>query len=156
MIIKFKILKIKLKLYEKISALNAEGNWIRKKQIIAETFNNYFLSVSENKNVTSKQSNNNISNSLMITHTHYLCQSFSDPFPNMKIKPVSTKEVENMIKSLKLKNSFGYDGVSTNVLKLSSLFISFPLTYICNKSIAHGKFPDHLKYSEIKPLYKKG
>jgi hypothetical protein len=36
------------------------------------------------------------------------------------------------------------------------LFISSTLTYICNKSIAHGKFPDRLKYSEIKPLYKKG
>jgi hypothetical protein len=73
----------------------------------------------------------------------------------MTIKPLSTKEVENIIKSLKLKNSFGHSGVSTKVLKLSSLFINSPLTYICNKSITHGKFPDHLKYSEIKQLYKK-
>jgi hypothetical protein len=80
----------------------------------------------------------------------------SNPFPNMKIKPLSTKEVENIIKSLKLKNFFGYDGVSTKVLKLSSLSISSPLTYISNKSIAHGKFPDRLKYSKMKPLYKKG
>jgi hypothetical protein len=115
-----------------------------------------FLSVAENRNVTSKQSKNSISNSLMFTPTHYFHQAFPNPFPNMKIKPLSTKEVENVIKSLKLKNSFGYDGVSVKVLKLSSLFISSPLTYICNKSIAHGKFPDRLKYSEIKPLYKKG
>jgi hypothetical protein len=66
----------------------------------------------------------------MITSTHYLHQAFSNPFPNMKIKPLSTKEVENIIKSLKLKNSFGYDGVSAKVLKLSFLFISFPLTYM--------------------------
>jgi hypothetical protein len=73
----------------------------------------------------------------------------------MKIKSLSTKEVENVIKSLKLKNSSGYDGISTKILKLSSLFISSPLTYICNKSITQGIFPDRLKYSEIKPLYKK-
>jgi hypothetical protein len=108
--------------------------------MIAETFNNDFLSFTENRNVTSKQSNNNISSSLKITPTHYLHQAFLNPFPNMKIKPLSTKEVENIIKSLKLKNSFGYDGVSTKELKLSSLFISSPLTYICNKSIAHRKF----------------
>jgi uncharacterized paraquat-inducible protein A len=92
--------------------------------MIAETFINYFLSVAENRNVTSKESNNNTSNSLMITSTHYLLQAFSNPFPNMEIKLLSTKEVENIIKSLKLKNSFGYDSVSTKVLKLSSLFIS--------------------------------
>jgi hypothetical protein len=74
----------------------------------------------------------------------------------MKIKSLSTKEVENIIKSLKLKNCFGYDGISTKILKLSSLFISSPLTYICNKAVAQRIFPDHLKYSEIKPLYKKG
>jgi len=30
------------------------------------------------------------------------------------------------------------------------------LTYICNKSISAGIVPEHLKYSIIKPLYKKG
>jgi Notch-like protein len=74
----------------------------------------------------------------------------------MKIKSLSTEEVENIIKSLKLKNSSGYDDISTKILKLSSLFISSTLNYICNKSIAQGIFPDLLKYSEIKPLYKKG
>jgi hypothetical protein len=33
---------------EKISTLNVEVKWIRKKQMIAETFNNYFLSVVNN------------------------------------------------------------------------------------------------------------
>jgi hypothetical protein len=101
-----------------------------------ETFNNYFLSVIKNRKGTSKQSNNNIRNLLKITPICYLNQTFSNPFPNMKIKSLSTKEVENINKSLKLKNSSGYDGISTKILKLSSLFISSPLTYICNKSIA--------------------
>jgi hypothetical protein len=57
----------------------------------------------------------------------------------MKIKPLSTKEVENIFKSSKLKNSFGYDGVTTKVLKLSSLFISSSL-YICNKSVTDWRF----------------
>jgi hypothetical protein len=74
----------------------------------------------------------------------------------MKINSLSTKKVENIIKSLKLQNSSGHDGISTKILKLSSLFISSTLTYICNTSIAQGIFPDRLKYSEIKPLYKKG
>jgi hypothetical protein len=42
------------------------------------------------------------------------------------------------------------------LLKLSSPFILSPLTHICNKSLSLGIFPDHLKYSEIKPLLTKG
>jgi hypothetical protein len=42
------------------------------------------------------------------------------------------------------------------LLKLSSPFILNPLTHICNKSLSLRIFPDHPKYSEIKPLFKKG
>jgi hypothetical protein len=35
-------------------------------------------------------------------------------------------------------------------------FISSPLTHICNKSLKQGIFPAHLKYSVIRPLFKKG
>ena len=42
------------------------------------------------------------------------------------------------------------------MLKLSLPFILSPLTHICSKSFSLGIFPDHLKYSEIKPLLKKG
>ena len=46
------------------------------------------------------------------------------------------KEVENIIKSLKPKNSSGYDGISAKLLKLSSSFSSSPLTYVCNKLLS--------------------
>ena len=74
----------------------------------------------------------------------------------MTFKSCSTKEIISIIKSLKTKNSFGYDEISTKILKISATFISSPLTYICNKSISSGIFPERLKYSIIKPLYKKG
>ncbi|PNF19595.1 hypothetical protein B7P43_G16839, partial [Cryptotermes secundus] len=41
-------------------------------------------------------------------------------------------------------------------LRMSSLFISSPLTRISNNSLSQGIFPDRLKYSEIRPLFKKG
>jgi len=70
--------------------------------------------------------------------------------------PLSTKNIRNIIKSLNMKNSHGYDEISTKLLKLSSPFILSPLTHICNKSLSLGIFPDRLKYSEVKPLFKKG
>jgi len=73
----------------------------------------------------------------------------------MKLKSLSTKNVDKVIKSLKPKNSAGYDRISTGLLKVSSAFIISPLTYICNKSISLGVFLDRLKYAVVKSLFKK-
>jgi hypothetical protein len=48
----------------------------------------------------------------------------------MENKYSTIKEIEQIINSLKTKNSFGYDGLSTKILKLSAPFISFPINYI--------------------------
>ena len=42
------------------------------------------------------------------------------------------------------------------MLKISSPFITSPLTHICNKSIPSGTFPDRLKYAVVQPLFKRG
>jgi len=83
-------------------------------------------------------------------------QPFKNPFPNINLQFISTKEIENIIKSLKPKNSSGYDGISTKLIKICSPFISSPLAHICNKSLNSGIFPDRLKYAVVKPLLKKG
>jgi hypothetical protein len=62
----------------------------------------------------------------------------------------------SIIKSIKTKNSSGYDEISTKLLKISANYICSPLTYICNKSVSTEIFPERLKYSVINPLYKKG
>jgi hypothetical protein len=71
-------------------------------------------------------------------------------------KSYSTHEIINIIKSLKTKESYGYDEISTKLLKISANYICSPLTHICNKAIAAGIFPQRLKYFVIKPLFKKG
>jgi len=53
-------------------------------------------------------------------------------------KPTTTSEIENIIKTLKPKNSYGYDEISNKLLKISVPFISSPLNYICNKVITKG------------------
>jgi Notch-like protein len=68
----------------------------------------------------------------------------------------TTREIEKIIKSLKTKNTGGYDEISIRVLKLSVPYIIPPLTYICNAILNSGIFPDRSKYSIIKPIHKKG
>lgn len=80
--------------------------------------------------------------------------SFTDFIPIIKFNDMSTKEIETIIKSLKTKNSYGYDEISVKILKLSALFINSPLAYICNKAHSSGIFPHRLKFSVAKPVFK--
>jgi hypothetical protein len=65
-------------------------------------------------------------------------------------------EIEKIINSLKCKNSYGYDEISSRILKASTHYVLSPLTYIFNKILSTGIFPDRLKVLEVKSLYKKG
>jgi hypothetical protein len=138
---------------EKINNLNIDGNLISNHQEIANAFNKYFLTTA--KSINTKQighSSHNLDNTIPV---HYLMQSFKKSFPSIHLKSISTKEVENIIKSLKTKNSSGYDGIITKLLKISYPFISSPLTHICYKSLSSGIFPDRLKYSVVQLCLRK-
>jgi len=90
----------------------------------------------------------------MVSHIHFIEQAFNKPYPNMECKCTTYKEIGQIIKFLKTKNSYRYDKISTKTLKISCPFISSPINYICNKMLFWGVFPDRLKYAIIKPMYK--
>lgn len=120
-----------------------------------EEFNNYYILVANN--ITNHNvKNNNINDLNRIDPLNYLHFAFKQSFTNITLKNVTTHEVEKIIKDLNNKSSSGYDEITVKILKVSSPFIISPLTYICNRMLANGTFPDRLKYSEIKPIYKKG
>jgi hypothetical protein len=58
--------------------------------------------------------------------------------------------------SLKSKNSTGYDGISSRILKYCVVEISKPLCHICNASLEQGIYPDRIKFASLKPIYKTG
>jgi hypothetical protein len=102
-----------------------------------EDFNKYFLSITENilqdVRCTDKRGSNINKNP-----NYYLLNLFHKPFASRKFKNTSPKEIVKIINSLKIKESSGYDEVSTEILKISSPFISSPLSYIFNKSMLSG------------------
>jgi hypothetical protein len=59
---------------------------------------------------------------------------------------VSPKEIENVAKSLKAKESHGYDEIPTKVIKQNISYISSPLAHICNLMLSSGTFPTRLKF----------
>ena len=118
--------------------INMDGNLITNQQSITNSFNNHFLTVADK--ITSNIKNDKTSLNCNIP-IHCLHKNFKLPCSNMKLKYTTPKEIEKMIKLLKSKNSYGYDGIPMKILKVSTLFITSPLTYICNKSLSAGIFP---------------
>jgi hypothetical protein len=92
---------------DKINTLNINGIPISECQKMANEFNKYFLTIA--KSINSKQNELSPYNADNTTPLHYLTHSFTNPFPNINLKSVSTKEIKNIIKSLNLKNSSGYN-----------------------------------------------
>jgi hypothetical protein len=68
----------------------------------------------------------------MVNPTHFMEQAFNKTYASMDVKCTTTKEIEQIIKSLKTKNSYGYDKIYTKILKISFPLISSPINYICN------------------------
>jgi len=134
-----------------IQSLVINNNIIMNQNKIANIFNNYFLSISDAVN----SNNNKHINTSMTNPINYLTNNLKRPFAKISWQYASTYEVEKIIKSLRTKNTCGYDEISNRIIKLTAPFIISPLTYICNAVLSTGVFPDRLKYAVVKPILKK-
>jgi len=109
-----------------------------------------------NKNKVNNNNNNNNNNAKVFMTQYYLEQNYAHPHPSLVITTFSTKEITSIIKTLKTKDSHGFDEISVKLLTVSATYTCSPLTLICNKSILSGNFPDRMKFSIAKLIYKKG
>ena len=76
---------------ENITSINVNGNLSFNGQIIAETFNKYFVSVAQNIHVNNHNANASSNHANPIS---YLSRAFNQPFPTINLKCVSSKERE--------------------------------------------------------------
>jgi len=88
--------------------LNIDGKTFQGCQSIANIFNTYFTNITDKMPV-----NNSMTMNIAI---NYLYKVFIRPFPHIKLTPVTTKEISEIIKSLKWKNSHGYDEIPVKIL----------------------------------------
>lgn len=106
---------------------------------IAEAFNNFFVDKIKPISNRGVQVTSNISKSSN----------------SMFMAPCNENDIKAIIKSLKNTGSVGNDGISTKVIKYVSDYISGHLSYILNLCITHGIYPNKLKTTVVKPLFKK-
>jgi hypothetical protein len=115
---------------------------------VANALNDYFANVFE------EASNNTI---LDTTTTQKHCPKTYDVIDrSMFLHPVSEREIYNIIKKSKSKRSSGIDEIPSILLKTCVTELTPPITKLINQSFVQGLFPDDLKISLIKPVFKKG
>lgn len=122
-----------------INKIRNGNKYITSPNGIATLFNNYFV---DKIQPSSSQSGR--------VNKHIVSRKDS-----MFMLPSMPQDIQKIINSLKNTNSVGYDGFSTKIIKEVSSDICGPLSHIINLCITEGVFPDALKKSVVKPLFKK-
>ncbi len=69
---------------------------------------------------------------------------------------ITTTEITEHIKKLKIKKACGQDNISNEMLKLSSPYIIQALANLFNLILSSGDFPETWAEGLITPIYKKG
>lgn len=125
---------------EGISSIMIGNKVINSPEQIAESFNEYFI------NLIQSQNDINYNNTLTYNRTSN----------SIFMIPTIPADIIKIIHSLKNTNSTGYDDITTKVIKATSTIIAPILSHIINSCIEKGVFPEILKISVIKPMFKKG
>ena len=86
---------------------------------------------------------------------HHIPRNCRHNFPNIKFRYTASKAIEMIMKSLN-KKCTRTRKISVKFLKWSAQIISFPLTYIFNKTLETGFFPFRLIYYTVKQIFRTG
>ena len=133
-------------IHERITKIMYEGRAVTNTNEIANAFNQFYINSATN---TNSGENDPYKASMLLRNNK------RDTLEEMKIIPITETEIKLTIKALKAKNTTGYDGIYSIILKHGADLISKPLTHICNTSLNSGVFPDRCKFATIRPIYKK-
>ena len=114
---------------------------------ICQQFNDYFSTIGKKvqETIPDTSTNDDFSN--------YLNESQSTH--SFEFSRVSVQEIENEIMSLKSKRSH-ISTYSDKILKYISNLVSPLLTYIMNRSLTSGSFPQFLKIARVIPIFNAG
>ena len=78
------------------------------------------------------------------------------PYPSLSSFTIDADMLLNLIRSLDINKSHGYDQISVRMLKICDSSLIKPLLIIFNNSLNSGMFPSAWKKANIIPIHKKG
>ena len=129
-----------------IQCLNVNGCKITEDKQMAEALNQHFVTVGPR-----------LAEELKSKSTDDPLRYISCSHPGvMNFRFLTSKEINNSIKQLKLGKASGPDHIPVGLVKDASEYISNPLSLIYNASMSKGSFPDTWKIARVSPIFKSG
>lgn len=121
------------------------GTKITDKEDIANKFNNYFTNIGQTIAQGIKYKGNK-------NYSYYLNKNVNSVFT---FQSVDEETIRKTINNLPTKNSSGFDGISSKLLKIIEPAIIKSLKLLINQVLKSGIFPDKLKIAKVIPIFKK-
>ena len=125
--------------------VKTDGSKVTSPNDIADTFNNFFVSVGEN-----------LANKIVTTDDSFKRYLSPNQDSSLFFLPVTNSDVNEVLCTLDKSKASGYDDLPVRLLVDAKEYVSEPLTYILNLSLTTGVFPDKLKIARVIPIFKKG
>ncbi len=120
-------------------------NIIHDKNVITNKFNTFFanigLRLSDKINMPQNK-----------TYHHYLTHNHIKNTFNFQ--NINKENTVSIIDKFAPKSSFGFDGISTKLIKTIKMSLIRPITLIINQMLNTGIFSDKLKVAKIIPIHK--
>ena len=113
---------------------------------IADHFNKFFVDIGP-------KLASSLNSSGLPSYQSYLSLSINHTF---SFTPITTADLNVIIKRFDPKHTIGHNGISMKIVKLLEQNFTDALTLIINQSLNSGVFLDSLKIAKILPIYKKG
>ena len=131
-----------------------QKSYNRHEKIIANEFNTYFTTLGQ---VTSEQIISLAAQSNYdLTQQVVPAQEYPDD-EQFSLRPMSSGEIENVIRSMPMNKALGHDKIPIRVIKDSLPAVLLPITSIVNASLCSTcQFPSTWKKAEVLPVLKKG
>ena len=75
---------------------------------------------------------------------------------HLQLKPINEMDISTIINNFKNKASYGHDKIFNKLIKRAGPALIRSITLMVNQMLFTGIFPDSLKISKVKPLFKAG
>ena len=125
---------------------------------VANTFNKYFINVTDDTRESEYVSNMEVNEIISHYENHPSIKLINDNQTNAQsfnFGTVCASLICKKLKCLKTKKASGFDNISPKFLKIAATNLSLTLTPIINNSITSMQYPDHAKRAIVSPLFKK-
>jgi len=129
-----------------VDLLTINDSQITDQKEIADQFCSYFASVGKHQSqkvgISHKQSQDYMGS---VWHAN-----------SIYLQPTDNFEIMQILNGLKCTNSYGDDRLSSKILKQITCGIAQPLSFLINRALEEGIFPNSIKCAKVIPIFKKG